>query len=151
MWFLGKLTLHMTVEMRGLDNRAMPPLFDKCFILGLHVKNCGPPTPGWNVKSTFCMSASLTFEVVPNFSLCIQNNNPIKCNMMTLSRKKKNITFNYTLENTPLGTLNKIKYLEVAISNNLNWSDHISYICNKANRTLGLVKRNLKDCQQTLG
>ncbi|CAC5377680.1 unnamed protein product [Mytilus coruscus] len=37
---------------------------------------------------------------------------PIKCNMMTLSRKKKITSFKYTLKNTELQFLTSIKYLE---------------------------------------
>lgn len=44
---------------------------------------------------------------------------PVKCNMMTLSRKKKNIVFNYTLKNTRLEFLKTIKYLGVNITNDL--------------------------------
>ena len=73
---------------------------------------------------------------------------PVKCNMMTLSRKKKNVTFNYTLKNTTLEFLTSIKYLGVHISNDLHWGKHIEETCNKAYRTLGLLRRNLTSCPQ---
>ena len=34
-------------------------------------------------------------------------------------------------------------YLGVQISDNLNWSPHIDKVCNKANKILGLLRRNL--------
>ena len=38
------------------------------------------------------------------------------------------------------------KYLGVSISNNLSWNKHIQSVTAKGNRTLGFVKRNLKEC-----
>ena len=71
---------------------------------------------------------------------------PVKCNMMTLSRKKNTISFNYLLKGTRLEFLSSIKYLGVTITNDLHWGKHIDEICNKAYRTLGLLKRNLSAC-----
>ena len=73
---------------------------------------------------------------------------PAKCNMMTLSKKRKNINFDYSLEGTTLEILDKIKYLGVTISNDLNWAKHVNNVSVRANRTLGLLKRNLKQCSQ---
>ena len=42
---------------------------------------------------------------------------PVKCNMMTLSRKKSSIKFQYTRLDTPLEFLQSIKYLGVHVSN----------------------------------
>ena len=39
-------------------------------------------------------------------------------------------------------------YLGVSLSENLNWKPHILNITNKANSTLGFVKRNLRHCPQ---
>ena len=69
---------------------------------------------------------------------------PVKCNM-TLSRTKKNITFNYILKNTIL-ELTSIKYLGVHISNDLHWGKHMTKTCNKAYRTHGLLQRNVSSC-----
>ena len=38
------------------------------------------------------------------------------------------------------------KYLEVWINDKLSWQTHILYTCNKANRTLGFLQRNLRTC-----
>ena len=73
---------------------------------------------------------------------------PVKCNVMRLSRKKKNIEFKYTLKGTELELLSSIKYLGVTITNNLHWEKHINDICNKAYRTLGLLRRNLSACSR---
>ena len=71
---------------------------------------------------------------------------PVKCNMMTLSHKKKTIEYKYTLKGTELEFLTSIKYLGVNITNDLHWGKLIEEICNKSYRTLGLLKRNLSSC-----
>ena len=46
--------------------------------------------------------------------------------------------------------VDNIKYLGVTITNNLKWNTHISNICNKANRTLGFLRRTLISCPQNV-
>ena len=72
---------------------------------------------------------------------------PVKCNMMQLTDKHSNkIQASYTLEGTVLENMDNIKYLGVTITNDLKWNTHISNICNKANRTLGFLRRTLFSC-----
>ena len=73
---------------------------------------------------------------------------PVKCNMMTLSKKKKSIHHAYTLKGTELVFLDSIKYLGVNITSSLHWGKHIEEVCAKSYRTLGLLKRNLQACPQ---
>ena len=73
---------------------------------------------------------------------------PVKCNIMRLSRKRKNINYDYTLKGTKLEMLDSIKYLGVNITNNLHWGKHVEETCNKAFKILGLLKRNLSSCPQ---
>ena len=70
---------------------------------------------------------------------------PVKCNMMQITRKWiKTINAFYRLERTVLDNVEKIKYLDVTITNDLKWNTHCSNICIKANRTLiGFLRRNL--------
>ena len=56
----------------------------------------------------------------------------------------------YTLCGHTLEQVTTIPYLGVVISNNLEWAPHIDRICDKANRTLGFLRRNLKRCPQEL-
>ena len=68
---------------------------------------------------------------------------PVKCNMMQLTRKHLNkIQAYYNLEGTVLENDN-INYLGVTITNDLKWNTHISNICTNANRTLGFLRRTL--------
>ena len=76
---------------------------------------------------------------------------PVKCNMMLLTRKTLNkIQASYTLEGTVLENVDNIKYLGVTITNDLKWNTHISNICTKANRTLGVLRRTLFSCPQNV-
>ena len=72
---------------------------------------------------------------------------PVKCNMMQLTRKRiKKIHASYTLEGTDLENDESIKYLGVTITNDLRWNTHVSNVCTMANRILGFLRRNLHSC-----
>ena len=69
--------------------------------------------------------------------------------MMQLTNKRINKTeASYTFEGTILENVDSIKYLGVTITNVLKWNTYITYICTKANRTLGFLRRNLFSCPQ---
>jgi hypothetical protein len=68
---------------------------------------------------------------------------PDKCNVLTISRKKTLVKFNYCLHGHVLESVNKAKYLGFTISEELKWENHIYNICCKANKTLGFLRRNL--------
>ena len=71
----------------------------------------------------------------------------VKCNMMQLTRKWiKKIHASYTLEGTDLENVESIKYIGVTITSYLRWNTHVSNVCTKANRTFGLLRRNLYSC-----
>ena len=73
---------------------------------------------------------------------------PVKCNMMQLTRKRiKKIHALYT-EETDLETVESIKYLGVIITSDSRWNTHVSNVCTKTNRTLGFLRRNLYSCPQ---
>ena len=64
--------------------------------------------------------------------------------MMQLTNKHfSKIKATYTLEGT---VLESIKYLGVTITHDLKWNTHITYVCTKANRTLGYLRRNRYSC-----
>ena len=73
---------------------------------------------------------------------------PVKCNMMQLTKKHNKIQASYTLEGTVLENVESIKYLGVTITSDLKWNSHIRNVCSKANRTLGFLRRNLFSCLQ---
>ena len=74
---------------------------------------------------------------------------PVKCNMMQLTKKHYKIQASYTLEGSILENVESIKCLGVTItSSDLKWNTHIRNVCSKANRTLGFLRRNLFSCPQ---
>ena len=74
---------------------------------------------------------------------------PVKCNIMQLTRKRINkINAVYSLDRTVLENVDNIKYLGVTISKDLKLNTHVSNVCKKANRTLGILRCNLSSCPQ---
>jgi hypothetical protein len=69
---------------------------------------------------------------------------PKKCQVLSITNKKKPIIFYYSLHGHTLERVLEAKYLGITIKKNLNWNQHISNTCNKANRALGFLRRNLK-------
>ena len=68
---------------------------------------------------------------------------PDKCNVLSISKNKNPIKYNYTLHGQILEHVNKAKYLGVTIQSDLKWHSHINNITKKANSTLGFLRRNL--------
>jgi len=71
---------------------------------------------------------------------------PDKCEVLHVTQKRTPLNLKYTLHGNTLNTVNKTKYLGVTISQDMKWKDQINNTCNKANQTLGFVRRNLKNC-----
>ena len=74
--------------------------------------------------------------------------NAAKCNIMRVSRMRLPFLYSYKLSGQVLDEVKDSKYLGVPISDNLDWSKHIT--TTKANARLSFIKRNLKDCPQKL-
>ena len=73
--------------------------------------------------------------------------NAKKCIVIRIQPKNRPvIPTNYKLHGHTLDTVEASKYLGVTISNNLTWDRHIDNIVGKGNKTLGFIRRNLKDC-----
>jgi myo-inositol-hexaphosphate 3-phosphohydrolase len=64
---------------------------------------------------------------------------PDKCNVLTITHKRKPIVREYQLHGHTLEAVKSTKYLECTISADLKWNDHIRNICNKANKTIGFL------------
>ena len=71
---------------------------------------------------------------------------PDKCKLIRFTRSHTPIPFTYTLHNQPLTNTRSHKYLGITLSSNLEFDTHIHNITNKANRTLGFLRRNLHNC-----
>ena len=53
------------------------------------------------------------------------------------------ILFDYSLHNQTLENGKSAKYLGITITDNMDWSQHVSEISSKATKTLGFLHRNL--------
>ena len=72
--------------------------------------------------------------------------NVSKCSIMSLTKSRSPANFNYTMNYETIPRVKIQKYLGVTITSDLTWSNHISNICTKANKTLGLLRRTLHPC-----
>ena len=66
-----------------------------------------------------------------------------RCPGILTNKRTSKIQASYKLEGTVLENVESIKYLGVTITKDLKWNTYISNVCTKANRTLGLFRRNL--------
>ena len=72
--------------------------------------------------------------------------NPKKCYVIHVTKKKIPLKFDYLLHSHILQPVDNSKYLGVTISNDRDWGPHINDITTKANKTLGFLRRNMKNC-----
>ena len=56
----------------------------------------------------------------------------------------------YQLHGHTLEVEEASKYLGVTLTNSLSWDQHVDDVVAKGNRTLGFVRRNLKDCPKPI-
>ena len=73
-----------------------------------------------------------------------------KCHIMRVSKSTRPLSKFYYLCITSLSEVNCAKYLRVNITNDLQWSNHISGISSQANSSSGLIRINLRSCLQKL-
>lgn len=70
--------------------------------------------------------------------------NPSKCNILSVTRKKKPTLFTYMLKGQALEQVDRATYLGVDMSSDLSWHHQICKVASKANRSLGFIRRNVK-------
>ena len=75
---------------------------------------------------------------------------PGKCEVLSVSRKRKPTVINYTLHGVALKRVQHAKYLGVTISSDLRWNTHVNNVKAKASRTLGFLRRNLQVKNQAI-
>ena len=73
--------------------------------------------------------------------------NPTKCTVIRIApRCRKIIDTTYSFHGHTLEVVVASKYLGVTITESLTWVKHIGNITSKARRTLGFIRRNLREC-----
>ena len=78
------------------------------------------------------------------------NNTLKKCQIMSITRGKSHPTHLYTLCGHVLSSVQEAKYLGITLTDELSWSSHVCSIHNRANPTLGFLRRNLRRCRAKL-
>ena len=73
-----------------------------------------------------------------------------KCPILTVSRKRKPISTNYSLHGQVLRTVEKAKSLGMELTEDLNWGPHIQTITAKVNRTTMFTHQNLRGSPITI-
>ena len=68
---------------------------------------------------------------------------PSKRYVLRINRSRQQTTYNYTMSGHTLQSVDQHPYLGVIITKTLNWKAQVSDVKNKANKTLGFIKRNL--------
>ena len=77
--------------------------------------------------------------------------NARKCNIMRATHaKKKQLLYEYKLGGEALLPTNSTAYLGVELSSDLKWNTHVRKTASKANQTLGVLRRNLKNCPREI-
>ena len=72
------------------------------------------------------------------------------CTAMNITKRRTALPSQYQLHGHTLATDMEAKYLGVQITADLRWDAHITDICNKANKTLGFLRRNVKTTSERL-
>ena len=74
---------------------------------------------------------------------CLMHFHPDKCNLISITQKRKPIHFTYKLHDHPLAKVEHSKYLGITLQSNLKWNKHINSITNKA--IFGLLEKEFKN------
>ena len=72
-----------------------------------------------------------------------------KCHVLTVSRKRKQISTKYSLNGQVLRRVEKAKYLGMESTKDLNWKPHIRTITAKVNRTNVFTQWNLRGYKES--
>ncbi|XP_072043258.1 uncharacterized protein [Amphiura filiformis] len=75
--------------------------------------------------------------------------NSSKCFSMRVTHKRNPVTKNYKMGHHILEEVKHHPHLGVELSNDLKWSTHINQTVTKANKMLGLLKRNIYYCNNS--
>ena len=73
-----------------------------------------------------------------------------KCASLTITKKRKPSLFQYNILGTTLASVDQHDYLGVTVTRDLCWNIHHQKIISKVSGTLGLLRRTLTHCTQTV-
>lgn len=73
-----------------------------------------------------------------------------KTAFISLTKKKRPLSFTYNLKGLNITQVDKVKYLGVTFSQDLKWDKHITDTCAKAFKQLGFLRRRLSKAPQAV-
>ena len=76
--------------------------------------------------------------------------NASKCEVMRIDHSHSTLNTIYTINGQVMREVDKTKHLGIMISNDLSWTPQVQYVTGKANKILGVIRRNFKECPQEL-
>ena len=76
--------------------------------------------------------------------------NNTKCKVLRVTRRDNKLTYPYKLNNTILESTDCERDLGVLTSSTLTWSQQVDYLCNKATKMLGYVRRSTLNINDTI-
>ncbi|CAB4041741.1 Hypothetical predicted protein, partial [Paramuricea clavata] len=119
----------------------LPDVVPDCISTGLYADD----TKLYRNVSTIGDCKKLQDALTELSSWSYQNNmnfNASKCKVLSITRKVNPLHFQYHMDSIKLLRVNEEKDLGVIITENLSWESHLTCICAKANKLLGLLKRS---------
>ena len=75
---------------------------------------------------------------------------PDKWNVLSVTNKHNPLQNQYKLHGHILQPVTSAKYLGVIATKNMRWDSNITSICNKANKTIGFLKRNISIASRSI-
>ena len=76
--------------------------------------------------------------------------NNSKCKVLRITRRHNKLTYPHKLNNTILESTDCERDLGVLTSSTLTWSQQVDYLCNKATKMLGYVRRSTLNINDTI-
>ena len=73
-----------------------------------------------------------------------------KCNFILFTTRPITADFKVSIDNCQLERVRQTKFLGVIINEKLTWDDHISLLCNKISKNIGIIRRIKKKIPITL-
>lgn len=68
-----------------------------------------------------------------------------KCKLMSFTRKRTTLNRTYLLGEVNISRTSSGKYLGIHLTSYISWTTHVNIVTGNATRTLGYLKRNLKN------
>ncbi|XP_071152259.1 uncharacterized protein [Mytilus edulis] len=76
--------------------------------------------------------------------------NPSKCYVLTITKKRKTINFNYNINGHILESVAPNPYLGAELTNTMSWDKQVNKVVTKGNKALGFIRRNVGSCPEAV-